>query len=190
MSKSKLDLINIEKLTTIVMNNTTFPKVLQEIGYLQLHDKRIIQQVKEKCKKNNISYAHLIEEEKTKICSICHQEKNIKEYYKINGHYLSYCKECKKSKERNKYKEKVEQLDNYKKQLKCKKCGEDRFYLLDFYHKDPKVKDFNISDHSRANLETLKNELDKCDVLCANCHREWHYLSTHSDLTYDAWLGE
>ena len=54
----------------------------------------------------------------------------------------------------------------------CIKCGETRYYLFDFHHRNPEEKDYSISDHSRAKLETIKAEIDKCDVLCANCHRE------------------
>lgn len=191
MSKSKLDLINIKELEEIVYKNNRYSEVLKEIGYSQLKDKRTIQKLKDICDKNNIIYTHLTnEEEHMRVCTICNQEKSINEYYKINNHYLSYCKECKKEKEKIKYEQKVKKMDDYKKTLKCIKCGEKRFYLLDFHHRDPAEKDFTISDHTRASFEILKNEIEKCDVLCSNCHREWHYLNTHENLEYNAWLGE
>ena len=104
---------------------------------------------------------------------------------------MYWFKECQKNKEKNKYQDKVNQINEYKKTLCCKKCGEKRFYLFDFHHRNPEEKDYTISDHSRANFETIKAEIEKCDVLCANCHREWHYLSVHNpDQDYNAWLGE
>lgn len=58
----------------------------------------------------------------------------------------------------------------------CERCGYDRcIEAFDFHHKDPTQKDFGISSygHSRS-WERVKNELDKCVMLCANCHREIH----------------
>lgn len=56
---------------------------------------------------------------------------------------------------------------------KCQRCGYDRYVgALEFHHRDPKEKD---PKWSRGwNLERLKKELDKCDILCSNCHREVH----------------
>lgn len=58
----------------------------------------------------------------------------------------------------------------------CELCGYCRcINVLEFHHKDPDKKDFGISasGHSRAWLR-VKTELDKCVILCANCHREIH----------------
>ena len=49
---------------------------------------------------------------------------------------------------------------------------------LEFHHRDPKEKDFGISRHKYLNREETKQklriELDKCDLICSNCHRERH----------------
>lgn len=60
---------------------------------------------------------------------------------------------------------------------KCIKCGYNRcIFALDFHHRDPLNKQFNLSSINLSkNLEVLKKEVDKCDVLCSNCHRELHY---------------
>jgi hypothetical protein len=44
--------------------------------------------------------------------------------------------------------------------------------LFDFHHRDPSTKDFTI--RSRWDLSKVLPELEKCDVLCANCHRLHH----------------
>ncbi len=61
---------------------------------------------------------------------------------------------------------------NYKATLHCKNCSEWRPECLQFHHRDPKQKAFNVSHWIRngVSLETLKAEIAKCDVLCANCH--------------------
>ena len=52
-------------------------------------------------------------------------------------------------------------------------CGESDSRCLDFHHRDPKTKKFNIADRcKRYSKKALQEELDKCDVLCANCHRK------------------
>ena len=44
---------------------------------------------------------------------------------------------------------------------------------LEFHHPDPMTKEFNISDRITS-FEAIRAELDKCHLLCANCHREVH----------------
>ena len=60
----------------------------------------------------------------------------------------------------------------YKATLHCENCGEWRPECLQFHHRDPRQKEFNISEWIRngVSLETLRAEIAKCDVLCANCH--------------------
>lgn len=49
---------------------------------------------------------------------------------------------------------------------------------LEFHHKDKSKKDFNISYYKlvsiKNNFEIVQKELDKCLLVCANCHREIH----------------
>ena len=59
---------------------------------------------------------------------------------------------------------------------KCCICGYDKCNgALEFHHIDPEQKDFGIGDkgHTRSWQKT-KDELDKCIMVCANCHREIH----------------
>ena len=58
----------------------------------------------------------------------------------------------------------------------CEICGYKKCKdALDFHHTDPNKKDFAIgqSGHCRS-WERVKEELDKCQLVCANCHREIH----------------
>ncbi|MBI2337378.1 MAG: hypothetical protein HYU97_11525 [Deltaproteobacteria bacterium] len=58
----------------------------------------------------------------------------------------------------------------------CRSCGYNKCpEALEFHHLDPSEKDFAISQygHSRS-WERVQRELDKCVMLCANCHREIH----------------
>jgi len=59
---------------------------------------------------------------------------------------------------------------------KCVRCGYDKSpEVLEFHHKAPTKKDFNISSkgHCRS-WERVSEEIKKCVLLCANCHREIH----------------
>jgi len=56
----------------------------------------------------------------------------------------------------------------------CERCGYDKCVsALTFHHLDPNQKDFAISGKSYS-IEKLKKEVDKCIMICANCHIEIH----------------
>jgi vacuolar-type H+-ATPase subunit E/Vma4 len=65
----------------------------------------------------------------------------------------------------------------YKESLKCIKCGENHPATLDFHHKNRKDKLFGINTkvHAGYSIDKIKKEIEKCEVLCANCHRKLHY---------------
>lgn len=58
----------------------------------------------------------------------------------------------------------------------CQHCGYSNcIEALDFHHLDPSEKDFGISASGMTrSWERIKSELDKCIMICANCHREEH----------------
>ena len=61
---------------------------------------------------------------------------------------------------------------------KCKRCnGKFDLCCYDFHHRDPNEKEFDPCASNLANKswDVVKQELDKCDLLCANCHRFTHH---------------
>lgn len=59
---------------------------------------------------------------------------------------------------------------------KCSRCNYDRcITALDFHHINPEEKDFTIAKYYNLSWDKIKIELDKCILVCANCHREIHY---------------
>ena len=184
MPKSKLSQITTNELQNIVENSSSLEEVLKNIGYKKQFNNNKILELKKECEKRNIDYSHLVLPENQKKCLQCGQVKPIDEFYDKRH----ICKECTKLNERNKYQSFKEQLNNYKKQQRCAKCGCDKFYVLDFHHIDPKEKDFTIAESTRAKFETIKTELDKCIVLCSNCHREFHYLNEHYNINLNEYL--
>ena len=58
----------------------------------------------------------------------------------------------------------------------CQVCGYDRcIEALEFHHKNPHEKDFSVSSKGYTrSWSKVKQEIDKCLLVCANCHREIH----------------
>ena len=59
---------------------------------------------------------------------------------------------------------------------KCFICGYNKsIKALEFHHLDPKLKDFGISSKGYTrSFKKIRNEIEKCVLLCSNCHREVH----------------
>jgi transcription elongation factor Elf1 len=68
-------------------------------------------------------------------------------------------------------------LNNYKQLLKCSSCNENHPATIDFHHKYGKEKDRTISYLicNGYSIDSVKKELEKCEILCSNCHRKLHY---------------
>ncbi|MEK6850522.1 MAG: hypothetical protein AABX85_03025 [Nanoarchaeota archaeon] len=59
---------------------------------------------------------------------------------------------------------------------KCIRCGYNKCpEVLEFHHKNPSEKKFGIGQNGLTrSWEKVKEEIKKCNLLCANCHREQH----------------
>lgn len=131
-----------------------------------------------------------------KTCNRCNEEKPLTEFYKNSKRVYPYCKACaktayaKKHYEANKelYKTRskksalafIEEYKQFKSTLKCSSCGEDRHWCLAFHHVDPKQKESTVSKIVGLNSrKRLQEEIDKCIVLCHNCHADLHYRERH-----------
>ena len=67
-------------------------------------------------------------------------------------------------------------LDTYKKDKKCEICGQSHISTLDFHHKNPNEKDGLVGDFVRSySIKRLQEEINKCQILCANCHIKKQY---------------
>lgn len=70
---------------------------------------------------------------------------------------------------------------------KCHKCGYDKcIAALDFHHKDPSTKKFTIGSKIKSFIE-LEKEALKCELLCSNCHREFHFYEQEYDFIKIDW---
>lgn len=119
--------------------------------------------------------------DKTKYCKKCNQYISIDGFYKNkqNNMPLTHCIKC-TARHTHEISKQVKQLCVDYKGGKCQMCQqsfqENRVY--DFHHTDITKKDFAISSYTKSYTpkltQKLKSELDKCQLLCANCHRIIH----------------
>ncbi len=130
-----------------------------------------------------------------KQCTKCRKEKLTNEFnFKVKSLGLRHnqCKECTRffvknhyNKNREYYLEKVQKrnsksrlevlnyIEEYLLKNPCIDCGESDSIVLEFDHKDRSSKFKAVSSLIRARypLEKIKEEISKCEVRCANCHR-------------------
>jgi len=143
-----------------------------------------------------------------KTCSKCNEKKSFSEFGKsgrTKDGLNTICKSCKREidkqyyeknkkahnnrNEKSRYKKKDFVIE-MKKKSPCKKCGESRWYLLDFHHIDPTKKEYGIATVMTGgySMDTLIREINKCVTLCKNCHSEFHYLERENNILLENYI--
>jgi hypothetical protein len=134
---------------------------------------------------------------KTKICTMkkCQETKPLSEFNKDSSTpdgYSYKCRECAKElqrihyhKNKKQYKQNLKNrrkntrqfLETYKSERGCSRCFENHPACLEFHHRDPDLKEIEISDVicSGWAYKRIMKEIEKCDIFCSNCHRKLHY---------------
>ena len=85
------------------------------------------------------------------------------------------CKRCRSKRQLDLYFRYKQRSVEYK-GGKCSECGYSKcLAALDFHHIDPNEKDPDWHKMRHRNAESIRSELDKCILLCSNCHKELHY---------------
>lgn len=112
------------------------------------------------------------------ICKYCKKDKNdFPKAHEINGkiYYRKRCQQCYVASKYLRRKKIKKQFIEYKKELKCNRCDNGDYRVLEFHHINDN-KEFNISEMLRGHsFENILKEIEKCEILCANCHRIHHY---------------
>lgn len=114
-----------------------------------------------------------------KKCSDCRIWKFKNQFYK-NGASIdaleSRCKDCNHLQLKDR-KQSVKEFIRAQKARPCADCGESYpYYVMDFDHRVGTHKKFELSKPKSVSLEKIAEEISKCDVVCANCHR----MRTHA----------
>lgn len=122
-----------------------------------------------------------------KNCIICNQE--------LSGQKKMYCSNnCKQKHHYDRVKKQTntyhsQTMRSYKRKLElvnllggcCKVCKYDKnLAALEFHHRDPSVKESQLDMRTLSNrsMSYILAEVSKCDLLCSNCHREYHNPET------------
>lgn len=138
----------------------------------------------------------------TRKCPVCKKVKSESEFYRNKGsdQPKGMCKRCIVDDTIERQRQTKIKAVEYKGGC-CQKCGYNKcLNALEFHHLDPSEKDFSVSQFRLKKWDNrIISELDKCILVCANCHREIHYLDRrdfappeksqkHDSLTYEECL--
>lgn len=91
-------------------------------------------------------------------------------YYKNRDHRIEV-------KDRRRYELRRWFFEIKRDELQCARCGEQRPTALDFHHQDRKAGGVSKLVNDGYSKARIREEIDRCLVLCANCHREEHDMS-------------
>lgn len=100
------------------------------------------------------------------------QQKNkefLKAHYQNNKQYY-------RDKNKRRKLESKEFIASFKENWICK-CGESHPATINFHHRDPHEKEVTISMmiNKGWGKERMRKEIEKCDIICSNCHMKLHY---------------
>lgn len=111
-------------------------------------------------------------------CKEC-SRKYIRSHYSKNKTY--YIRKA-KIKNLELRQESIEYIGNYLRTHKCVDCGESNILVLEFDHKvrTTKVKEVSLLIKQRISLKRVIEEIEKCEVRCANCHRKKTAIENNS----------
>lgn len=132
------------------------------------------------------------------ICADCGIEKTLDNAYSPEpGIWATKCRKCTRKVQRKSEQSIKQKCVNYKGGT-CQICGYSKCNAaLDFHHTNPDEKDFSIARKKYSIInEEMKRELDKCVLICSNCHREEHSRLSNGfpslfniETDFDDWNG-
>jgi len=132
----------------------------------------------------------------SKVCGSCKQEKPLADFNRKGAAYQNKCRPCQKEWYQRYYQESPKEKDRLtkrtaaiqqenRKSLKelkeskpCMDCGNYfPYYVMDFDHQ--RDKRFQIANMLSFSWSLIEKEIEKCELVCANCHR----IRTHSTIS-------
>jgi hypothetical protein len=124
--------------------------------------------------------------EEIKECTKCKVEKDVNKFYfkdKLQIRRTSWCSDCMNASVKIAHNNRKSEFVEYKGGC-CQICSYNKCNAaLDFHHINPNEKELKFDKISSWAFERARPELDKCVLLCSNCHREVHNgVHDHIDL--------
>lgn len=111
--------------------------------------------------------------EEIRECKV-HGESKYREYSEGKNKKSFRCLKCRAESIKRIYNGKKEKAVTYL-GGECTKCGYKKcLAALEFHHLDPSKKDITPAKVLNRSWENIKKEIDKCILLCSNCHKEEH----------------
>jgi predicted transcriptional regulator len=128
-------------------------------------------------------YATINRKSDYKKCPKCGYLKSKNSFYKRRckerrGEPSGYCKKCSNRYHTDRVKRVKEKMVMYKggSCMRCNlKLNDYNYVVFEFHHRTPKDKPENFNKIKYMKWSVIKKEIDKCDLLCANCHRIVHH---------------
>lgn len=166
-----------ELLENLIRLNFSQREIGEKLGYCQSSVRYWLKMfgLKTNVSKHNEKIKLRIE----KLCPKCNLVKSVDEFYgrSDRDNESGYCKTCSNKATVERVRNVKIKMINYKGGC-CKDCGlklnDSHYSVFDFHHTNPKNKDINFGRIKFQKWEVIKKEIDKCELLCANCHRIKH----------------
>lgn len=135
-----------------------------------------------------------------KTCSKCKKDLSLDNFNKKHSTGVQpYCKECQRAYSREQYKKTADKqkkqillakqkrvavnkayVKNIKESSPCMDCGKYYpHYIMDFDHQHSKEFIISKAVNNGTSIDRIKNEISKCELVCANCHRERTFNSNN-----------
>lgn len=168
-----------EKIIELRNQGKTYKEICEELNCA-------ISTVSYHCKLNKMGghSDRLTDEQKIELQKLYDEIGSVKKIAKLRGHSINTVLKYVVTTNKNKTVSKTEAVIEWRKRTKqklieykggeCELCGYKKCNrALQFHHLNPEEKDFSISGKS-ISFEKLKDEVNKCILVCSNCHSEIH----------------
>lgn len=118
-----------------------------------------------------------------KTCRNCGETKSLKRFQPSELlRKTPRCRECMRKLQKERHNRAREFVRTLKENTPCTDCGEKYpYYVLDFDHIGKKIKEVNSMVKKKYSITRIRQEIEKCEIVCANCHRVRTHTRRHKN---------